>query len=421
MTLATIEQPPPAWVSVVDHAARFAEIIANTEFVPTSMRGKVDVVTACIMYGDAVGLHPSVALQSIHVIEGKPAPSAELCRALVFAAGHTIIVRESTGTSCRVEGQRAGRPIDERVSVTWNLDMARAAGLLGRQVWQRYPRAMLLARATSDLARMIFPDVVKGLGYIAETAASIDSLESWPIDEDEQQPRAKRPRTVGRKSTPARAALERPQPPAEALPDDRPPIAPPDEPEALTDEISRPVDPGYLAAGDVPHSQTLDRDFEPIASRPQPLADAVDEQRQTVGLEDVPLPSMPDLEPEQPIAEPTRSAQVGGGQLKALHKVLRDVLGPGATSDDRHALLGAILGKTISDTGKITRAEAGRTLLALDRIESGADVIVMGDDGGITIRAVESDSEIDDSDDDGMFPEPERQHRPTGRRDWDAP
>jgi hypothetical protein len=61
---------------------------------------------------------------------------------------------------------------------------AQQAGLAGRGAWKTYPRAMLLARATSELCRMIFADVVAGLSYTPEEASSIAGVE-WndtPVD-----------------------------------------------------------------------------------------------------------------------------------------------------------------------------------------------------------------------------------------------
>ena len=148
-----------------------AQKIANTPFVPSAFRGKPEAVFAAILYGEELGIGPMQSLNSIHVIEGKPGMSPELMRGLVARAGHRIDVKEASAERVTLWGKRADN--ESEATVSWTMEDARLAGLAGRGAWKTYPRAMLLARATSELCRMIFADVVAGLSYTQEELASI--------------------------------------------------------------------------------------------------------------------------------------------------------------------------------------------------------------------------------------------------------
>jgi hypothetical protein len=159
-----------------------AQRVAGTPFVPSAFRGKPEAVFAAILFGEELGIGPMQALSSIHVIEGKPGMSPELMRALVARAGHRIDVKEASGTKVVLWGKRCDN--DSEATVTWTMEDAKLAGLAGRGAWKTYPRAMLLARATSELCRMVFADVVAGLSYTPEENASVAGVE-WdelPVD-----------------------------------------------------------------------------------------------------------------------------------------------------------------------------------------------------------------------------------------------
>lgn len=161
-------EPPVrrAWVELMRPAAELASQIAGTEFVPKNLRENPAAIAACVLYGDEVGLGPLQSLSKIAVIDGKPTLAAEAMRSLIFAAGHELWVEESSGTKVTVVGRRHGS--EQTTRVTWTLDDARQANLAGRQNWRMYPRQMLLARATAELARLIFADAIGGLSATEE-------------------------------------------------------------------------------------------------------------------------------------------------------------------------------------------------------------------------------------------------------------
>ncbi len=151
---------------------KLASRVHQTPFVPKAMQGKPEHVLACVLYGNELGLGPMQSLNSIHIIEGRAAASPELMRALVAKAGHRIDVTENTNTACTMKGSRVDTGAE--ATVRWTLDDAKNANLSGKDNWKKYPRAMLAARATSELCRLLFPDVIAGLSYTPEEVESIN-------------------------------------------------------------------------------------------------------------------------------------------------------------------------------------------------------------------------------------------------------
>lgn len=145
-----------------------AKRIAGTEFVPKDLRNRPEAILAAMLTGREIGIGPMHALRGIDVIDGKPSLSAELMASLVFRAGHVMWVIESTNELCTMGGRRSDWPDHiPDMDLTWSLEDAKRAGLTNKGNWQKYPRAMLRARATSELCRAIFADVVERVGYVA--------------------------------------------------------------------------------------------------------------------------------------------------------------------------------------------------------------------------------------------------------------
>lgn len=182
--------------------SRLADAICRTEMVPQSLRGRADAVLAVVMAGYEIGVGPMQALQSINLIQGKPSLSAELMRALILQAGHQFIP-EANSERATIQYRRREWPADRWSTVTYTIEDARKAGLVewyerwsktesgknfkqtwnphstdpkpdwvdskgehkkGDNYWSR-PRSMLAARATSEAARLDFPDVISGISY----------------------------------------------------------------------------------------------------------------------------------------------------------------------------------------------------------------------------------------------------------------
>lgn len=206
-------------------AARLAEAVARTEFVPSGLRGKPDAITACVLFGHEVGIPPMQALAKIHVIDGRPSMSAELMRAMVQRAGHDVWFEDTTTTRATLCGRRANWPDDRVSKVTWTMDDAKKAGLDGRQNWRKYPRAMLKARATGELCRDLFADVLGGISYTVEELQDGDVVDGEIVE----PVAAAKPATQTRKAPARKRAPARSAEPAAALPAAPPPPLPGEE------------------------------------------------------------------------------------------------------------------------------------------------------------------------------------------------
>lgn len=191
------------WLDVMMPAIELAKAIADTDFVPSRFRGNAAQISAAILYGDEVGIGPMQSLAHIAIIEGRPTLAAETQRALVLAAGHELWPEEMNTTRVTWCGRRSGR--DQVTRVTWTKDDATKAKLAGRKAWIEYPRQMLSARASAELVRAIFADVVGGLAAREELEDAI-----W-LGELETETGGRRDNTAGsgarrRRGRPAKVA-----------------------------------------------------------------------------------------------------------------------------------------------------------------------------------------------------------------------
>lgn len=153
------------------------KFLASTSFVPKDYRGKLPEILACIATGRELGLGDLESLRMIYIVDGKPTLSAEVMTKLARRQGHSIQAEYGEGR-VTVHGKRADN--GDEMTVTWTMSMAKRAGLDGKANWTKYPESMLWARAVSQLARMLFPDV---LGGVSHTPDEVELTAEQRVDE----------------------------------------------------------------------------------------------------------------------------------------------------------------------------------------------------------------------------------------------
>lgn len=185
------------WAEEARAANALAQSLCQTPFAG-QYRGDAMGATAAILKGAEVGLTPVTALGAFDLIQGTPAAKAITLRALVQAHGHSVWIEHSTDTECVAKARRRGEP--EVHESRWTMARATKMGLHTKANWKNQPAAMLMARATSEVCRMVAADVILGIGYSSEEVA--DS-EPEPTTTARREPR---------KTTARRAIPESPEP-----------------------------------------------------------------------------------------------------------------------------------------------------------------------------------------------------------------
>lgn len=153
------------WAEEARAANQLAQALCQTPFAG-AYAGNPGGATAAILKGAEVGLTPVTALGAFDLIQGTPAPKAITLRALVQSHGHRVWIESSTDIDCVAKAIRKG---DTEVHVShWTLKRAQLMGLTNKANWKNQPAAMLMARATSEVCRLVAADVILGIGYSAE-------------------------------------------------------------------------------------------------------------------------------------------------------------------------------------------------------------------------------------------------------------
>jgi hypothetical protein len=209
----------------LDEAYRLSQALAMAGLMPKDLRGKPSDVLAILLYGQEVGLAPMQAIQGIYVVNSRPTLAAQTWLALLRRAGHRAYVPCKTCDGAGEEHMPGRAHADHRYdpdhderrcrmtivrgdtgamhTEKFDLDDAKTAGLAHKDIWKAHPRRMTLARAVSNCARFICPevamgfysegeefddveDIAPGVFHVADpTPGAAASEDSAPIDEAE--------------------------------------------------------------------------------------------------------------------------------------------------------------------------------------------------------------------------------------------
>ncbi len=128
-----------------------------------SAYGTPQAVLSTILAGRELGLQAMASLRAMHVVEGKQTFAADYIRSRVLQSGLVEYFRctERTADHATFVIKRKGDP---EMALTYTIEEAAKAGLVKpKGGWEKNPADMLVARASSKLARLVCPEVTFGI------------------------------------------------------------------------------------------------------------------------------------------------------------------------------------------------------------------------------------------------------------------
>lgn len=121
---------------------------------------------ALMLVAQAEGQHPATITQEYDIIQGKATRKTHSVMARFQASGGTVEWHELTDLSADATFKhKAGGAL----RMKWTFEQAKKAGLVGKDNWKNYPRAMLRARCIAEGVRAVYPAALGGM-LVAEEA-----------------------------------------------------------------------------------------------------------------------------------------------------------------------------------------------------------------------------------------------------------
>ncbi|MGH3266360.1 MAG: hypothetical protein ACRDNS_30700, partial [Trebonia sp.] len=195
---ASTELAVPRRSTLPDKLA-YARALAAAELLPGNFKKQPANVLWAIEYAEALRLPTIAAITGVHVMDGKPTPSAALMSALVRRAGHRLRLSHDpkAGGVCGMVWCEITRADDPSYvfRTEWTVERAVAAELCEIQNgkpwhrtmkgktgnWQKYPVAMMKARALAECARDACEEALMGMHYTPEEVGADVDADGDPI------------------------------------------------------------------------------------------------------------------------------------------------------------------------------------------------------------------------------------------------
>lgn len=124
-----------------------------------------DQILTLMLMSISEGKHPALGVKDYDIIDGRPAKKTDsMLRDLLLAGGSvqwhalTDILASATFS----------HPSGGTIKIDWDIERAKKAGLIGKDVWQKYKRQMLRSRCVSEGVRTVYPAATSTMYCVEE-------------------------------------------------------------------------------------------------------------------------------------------------------------------------------------------------------------------------------------------------------------
>ena len=162
---------------LLNNIYKLAKIYANSTMIPKDYQRNPDNCFVALELSGRMGVSPTLVMQNLVVVQGRPSWAGQACIALVNGSGKftgdldfiTVGVpgQDDWGVYCRAYRKSDGQ---ELTGTTVTMQMAMDEGWLGKNgsKWKTMPEQMLKYRAASCFARTYCPEVLMGFSTADE-------------------------------------------------------------------------------------------------------------------------------------------------------------------------------------------------------------------------------------------------------------
>lgn len=159
-------------IKSMDDLSKLSQMLAASNYFTDSKDAAQCGVK--ILAGLEMGLGAIASMAGIHIISGKPVIGANLMAAAIKKSQkYNYKIVQHTSEICSIDFYENGEVLGNS---SFSVEDAKAAGLAGKDIWKKFAKNLLFARAISNGVRWHCPDIFLGISAYTpeEIGAEID-------------------------------------------------------------------------------------------------------------------------------------------------------------------------------------------------------------------------------------------------------